>query len=76
VAEAAHTREGHAALVFGGSKLGMLGGQYRSVSGIHNQLWATVAQAFLGADAVNRLLHEAYVKNGADPIRGLWVAPT
>jgi hypothetical protein len=75
VAEAAHTREGHAALVFGGSKLGMVGGQYRSVSGIHNQLWATVAQAFLGADAVNRLAHEAYVKNSAHPIPELWAPP-
>ncbi len=75
VAEAAHTREGHAALVFGGTKLGMLGGQYRSVSGIHNQLWVTVAQAFLGADAVSRLAHEVYVKNGANPIPELWASP-
>jgi hypothetical protein len=75
VAEAAHTREGHAALVFGGSKLGMVDGQYRSVSGIHNQLWTTVAQAFLGADAVNRLAHEAYVKNSAHPIPELWAPP-
>ena len=51
VAEASHTREGHGAIVFGGGKLGMQGGQFQSVSGIHNQLWATVAQAFLGADA-------------------------
>jgi hypothetical protein len=76
VAEAAHTREGHAALIFGGSRLGMQGGRYESVSGIHNQLWATVAQAFLGADAVSKLSSEVYVKNGANPISGLWVAPT
>jgi hypothetical protein len=75
VAEPAHTREGHAALVFGGNKLGMQGGQYRSVSGIHNQLWLTVAQAFLGADAASRLSSEVYVKNGASPIPGLWIAP-
>ncbi len=75
VAEASHTREGHAAIVFGGRKLGMLGGQYRSVSGIHNQLWATVAQAFLGADAVSKLASEVYVKTGANPIAGLWAAP-
>ena len=72
VAEASHTREGHAAIIFGGRKLGMRGGQYKSVSGIHNQLWATVAQAFLGADAVGKLGSEAYVKNGASPIPGLW----
>lgn len=75
VAEAAHTREGHAAIIFGGSKLGMQGGQYKRVSGIHNQLWVTVAQAFLGADAVSKLSGEAYVKNGANPLSGLWVAP-
>ncbi len=76
VAEASHTREGHAAIIFGGRKLGMQGGQYRSVSGIHNQLWVTVAQAFLGADAASKLAGEAYVKTGADPIPGLWVAPS
>jgi hypothetical protein len=76
VAEAAHTREGHAALVLGGNALGLQGGQYRSVSGIHNQLWVTVAQALLGADAVSKLASEVYVKHGASPIPGLWVAPS
>jgi hypothetical protein len=75
VAEAAHTRNGHAALIFGGTKLGMQGGQYRSVSGIHNQLWVTVAQAFLGSNAVDALSDEAYVKSGANPISGLWMPP-
>ena len=75
VAEASHTREGHGAIIFGGRKLGMQGGQYKSVSGIHNQLWVTVAQAFLGADTVSKLSGEAYVKTGASPIAGLWVAP-
>jgi hypothetical protein len=76
VAEAAHTRNGHAAVIFGGSRLGMKGGQYKSVSGIHNQFWVTVAQAFLGSDAVDALAAEAYVKTGANPIAGLWAAPT
>jgi len=75
VAEASHTREGHAAIIFGGRKLGMQGGQYRSVSGIHNQLWLTVAQAFLGADPATQLANEAYVKTGAKPISGLWASP-
>jgi hypothetical protein len=74
VAEASHTREGHAAIIFGGRKLGMQGGQYRGVSGIHNQLWLTVAQAFLGADPASQLANEAYVKTGANPIAGLWAA--
>jgi hypothetical protein len=76
VAEASHTREGHAAIIFGGRRLGMQGGQYRNVSGIHNQLWLTVAQAFLGADAPDKLASEVYVKTGARPIPGLWAAPT
>jgi hypothetical protein len=76
VAEASHTREGHGAVVFGGRKLGMQGGQFRSVSGIHNQLWVTVAQAFLGQDATRLLANEVYVKSGATPIPGLWVAPS
>ena len=75
VAEASHTREGHAAIIFGGRRLGMQGGQYRSVTGIHNQLWVTVAQAFLGADAARVLAGEVYVKTGANPIPGLWAAP-
>ena len=54
----------------------MQGGQFRSVSGIHNQLWVTVAQAFLGQDATRLLANEVYVKSGATPIPGLWVAPS
>jgi hypothetical protein len=76
VADASHSRSGHGALIFGGRALGMQGGQYKSVSGIHNQLWVTVAQAYLGAGAVSALSAETYQKNGANPISGLWVAPT
>jgi Protein of unknown function (DUF1552) len=76
VAEASHTREGHGAIIFGGTKLGMRGGQFRSVSGIHNQLWLTAAQAFLGPDPASALSGEAYVKDGASPISGLWAPPT
>jgi hypothetical protein len=54
----------------------MQGGRYQSVSGNHNQLWVTVAQAFLGASAVSTLSSEVYVKDGANPIAGFWVAPT
>ena len=75
VAEGAHTREGHAAVVFGGTALGLRGGRYENVSGIHNQLWVTVAQAFLGVDAVSKLSGEVYVKDGANPISGLWSPP-
>lgn len=75
VADASHNRNGHAALIFGGKALGMQGGQFKSVSGIHNQLWVTVAQAYLGAGAVSALAGESYVKTGSNPIAGLWVAP-
>ncbi len=67
VAEASHTREGHGAIIFGGRKLGMQGGQYRSVSGIHNQLWVTVAQAFLGADAVSKLVGRGVREDRGEP---------
>jgi hypothetical protein len=76
VADASHNNNGHAALIFGGTKLGMQGGRFQTVSGNHNQLWVTIAQAFLGAGAVSTLASEAYYKNGANPISGLWVAPT
>jgi hypothetical protein len=75
VAEASHSRNGHAALIFGGSRLGMKGGQYKAVSGIHNQLWVTVAQAFLGANPASKLTDEVYVKNGANVIPEFWSAP-
>jgi hypothetical protein len=75
VGDASHTRQGHSALIFGGKALGMQGGQFKQVSGNHNQVWVTVAQAFLGANAVSALSSEVYAKNGANPISGLWVAP-
>jgi hypothetical protein len=79
VAEAAHTRSGHGAFIFGGKALGMQGGQYRSVTGAHNQLWSTVAQAFLGTSwrttlqADTGLRAEQY---GSNPLSGVWTAPT
>jgi hypothetical protein len=75
VADASHSRNGHGAAIFGGSRLGMKGGQYLSVNGSHNQLWTTVAQAFLGADARDILdadEENTYTKNGANPISALW----
>jgi hypothetical protein len=74
VGDASHNRAGHGALIVGGQALGMRGGEFRMVSGNHNQLWTTVAQAYLGANAVNALASESYVK--ANPISGLWAAPT
>ena len=72
VAEPAHSRQGHAAIIFGGGGLGMQGGQYQSVTGIHNRLWVTIAQAYLGDNWQSLAASESYVKQGAIPIPGLW----
>jgi hypothetical protein len=63
------------ALVFGGRALGMQGGQFQSVTGLHNDLWATVAQAYLGSDPMSALADEVFVKTGVAPIPNLWFAP-
>jgi hypothetical protein len=78
VADASHNHNGHPALIIGGTKLGMQGGRFQTVTGIHNQLWVTVAQAFLGADPASKIptTNNPYVRGGANPIAGLWVAPT
>jgi hypothetical protein len=78
VAEAAHTRSGHAAFLFGGQALGMQGGQFRAVTGTHNQLWATVAQAFLGTGWKTTLQADTGItsqQTNSNPISGLWVQP-
>jgi hypothetical protein len=55
----------------------MIGGQFKALTGdpAHNQLWVTIAQAFLGANWQSILASEVYSKNGAMPIAGLWAAP-
>jgi hypothetical protein len=78
VAEAAHTRDGHAAFLFGGRALGMQGGQFRSVSGAHNQLWSTVAQAFLGTGWRTTLQRDTGLtpeQISSNPLANLWTAP-
>jgi hypothetical protein len=63
------------ALVFGGRALGMQAGQFQTVSGRLNKLWVTLAQAYLGEDAMNALSEETFVKTDVAPIPGLWVSP-
>jgi hypothetical protein len=41
----------------------------------HNDLWMTVAQAYLGADPLSKLTAEKFDKAGVSPISGLWSAP-
>jgi hypothetical protein len=63
------------AFVFGGRALGLLGGQYRGFGTSarpHNDLWVTVAQAFLGSNPLQALSSEGFVKDGVAPIAGLW----
>ena len=75
IAEPNGSRNGIAALIFGGRALGMQSGQYQSVTGTHNDLWATVAQAYLGANAMSALADEVFVKTNVAPIAGLWAPP-
>jgi hypothetical protein len=54
-------------MIFGGKKLGMLGGQYKTGNFSVNSFWGTIAQAF-GLDPT-------MVKPFAEPIPGLWSKP-
>jgi len=62
------------ALIFGGRALGMLGGQLLSFSSRSiNDLWMTIAQAFLRTtDPLAALTSEVFVKTNVSPIAGLW----
>ena len=53
----------------------MQGGKYQkfAVSRSHNDLWMTIAQAFLkSSDPSSVLADEKFVMTGALPIAGLW----
>ena len=78
VAETTHSREPMPAMIFGGRALGMQGGQFQNFSGggrSVNDLWMTIAQAYLGADPMPTFDSEVFYKNGVSPIEGLWQAP-
>lgn len=63
------------ALIIGGRALGMQGGKYLNFSSTrsHNDLWMTIAQAFLKSnDPSGALADEKFVMAGALPIAGLW----
>jgi hypothetical protein len=83
VSETTHSWSPMPAMIFGGSALGMQGGQYIDVGGGggfgggpgYNAMWMTCAQAFFGADPLSALSGEVFDKSGADPIAGTWVAP-
>jgi hypothetical protein len=78
VGNPSHDRNGAGAGIIGGKKLGMIGGQFKTVSGSHNQLWASIAQAYVGQAGVAPLMMDTYpnADNRQSPIAGLWAAPT
>jgi hypothetical protein len=66
------------AVIFGGRALGMRGGQFMNFSPIrhHNDLWMTVAQAYLKTDnPLAAFSDEVFVKTNVAPISGLWAPP-
>jgi hypothetical protein len=69
------SRNGLAALVFGGRALGMQGGQFQQVSRPHNDLWMSIGQAYLGAGVVQSLASEVFFKTNVAPVPGLWAPP-
>lgn len=77
-AEMTDSREPLPALILGGRALGMMGGQAQVFSSYrsHNDLWMTIAQAYLKTDdPLARLEQELFSKVGVAPIAGLWRAP-
>jgi hypothetical protein len=80
VAEPSHSKSQLPALIFGGSGLGMKGGQFQGVSRPHNDLWLTIAQAYF--KSTNPLASlpamnpdgtkNTFVRTNVAPIPGLW----
>ena len=67
------------ALIFGGRKLGMVGGQFLDLSARvrpMNDLWMTIAQAYLKTtDPLPAFADEVFVKTNVSPISGVWQQP-
>ena len=75
-------------MIFGGSALGMKGGQRQTLNRPHKDLWLTIAQAYFkttspltklpatfqfGNPAVT--LTNTFQRTGVAPIPGLWAMP-
>jgi hypothetical protein len=78
VAHTTHHRSPLQAFIFGGSALGMQGGQYVEATGRHlNDVWATIAQAYLKTTdnpAQQPIFQDAGTyTTGVSPIDGLYV---
>lgn len=77
-AHAASARSPLPALIFGGRALGMQGGQFQEFTAerSHNDLWMSIAQAYLKTDdPLSVLADEVFVKTNVSPIPGLWLPP-
>jgi hypothetical protein len=79
VSQQNHSRNPKPAFIFGGRALGMQLGKYVNFEGgqgrAHNDLWATVAQAFFqSADPMAHLGHLEF-SSDPTPIDGLWTKP-
>jgi hypothetical protein len=81
VGETTHSWNPMPGYIFGGSALGMKGGQYLNGSWPMNSFWLTIAQAyFKSASPLNSLPTAAYpdgtrntfIRTGAAPIPNLW----
>jgi hypothetical protein len=79
VGEPADTSNSKPALILGGRALGMQGGTFVQLStgaNSHNNLWMTLAQAYLKtSDPLSVLTDEVFFKTGVAPIPELWTLP-
>jgi hypothetical protein len=84
VAEPYHSRSNQPAMIFGGTALGMKGGQWMALNNRkHNDLWLTIAQAYFKTTNPISMIPAAnadgtmntFDRSGVSPIAGLWAPP-
>jgi hypothetical protein len=83
VAETTHSWNPLPAYIFGGSALGMKGGQYLNGAWPMNALWLTIAQAYFKTTTplnnlpatVPNVGANTFVRTNVNPIAGLWAPP-
>jgi Protein of unknown function (DUF1552) len=76
VAECTHSWSPMMALIFGGAKLGMHGGQYVDLSANlpnYNDYWMSIAQAYVNSNTpLPTFAADTFIKTNVAPIPGLW----
>jgi hypothetical protein len=78
IADGSRRRAPKPSLLFGGSRLGMLGGQFLNFPMYRPQtdLFVTIAQAYFGTTTpLTNLSSEVFVKTNVGVIDGLWTTP-